>query len=70
MATLLAKNADILVAMDGKRRELTNAGLFARGGVIEQVGPTASLPAGSPIRSPPSSSARRPGHGTRWSAGA
>ena len=44
MATLLAKNADMLVTMDGKRRELANAGLFARDGVIEQVGPTASLP--------------------------
>ena len=44
MATLLAKNADIIVTMDGKRRELTNAGLFARDGVIEKIGPTASLP--------------------------
>lgn len=44
MATLLAKNADMLVTMDGKRRELTNAGLFARDGVIEKVGPTDSLP--------------------------
>src|SRR6266851_6155505 len=45
MATLLAKNADIVVTMDGQRRELKNAGLFARDGVIEQVGPTAELPA-------------------------
>jgi len=44
MPTLLAKNADMLVTMDGKRRELTNAGLFARDGMIEKVGPTASLP--------------------------
>jgi hypothetical protein len=45
MATLLAKNADVVVTMDGQRRELKYAGLFARDGVIEQVGPTAELPA-------------------------
>jgi hypothetical protein len=44
MATLLAKNADVVVTMDGQRRELKNAGLFAHDGVIEQVGPTAELP--------------------------
>ena len=44
MATLLAKNADVVVTMDGQRRELKNAGLFARDGVIEQVGFTAELP--------------------------
>ncbi len=44
MGTLLAKNADVLVTMDGQRRELRNAGLFARDGMIEQVGPTATLP--------------------------
>src|SRR3981081_2751475 len=44
MGTLLAKNADVLVTMDGQRRELRNAGLFARDGVIEKVGPTAELP--------------------------
>ena len=44
MTTLLARNADVLVTMDGERRELRNAGLFARDGIIEQVGPTASLP--------------------------
>jgi 8-oxoguanine deaminase len=43
--TLLVKNADVLVTMDGERRELTRAGLFARDGVIEQVGPTDQLPA-------------------------
>jgi cytosine/adenosine deaminase-related metal-dependent hydrolase len=31
--------------MDGQRREIKNAGLFARDGVIEQVGLTAELPA-------------------------
>lgn len=44
MTTLLAKNAAILVTMDDQRRELTDAGLFARDGMIEMVGPTASLP--------------------------
>lgn len=44
MATLLAKNADMLVTMDGERRELRGAGLFARDGVIEQVGPSDELP--------------------------
>ncbi|MFO1059344.1 MAG: 8-oxoguanine deaminase [Dongiaceae bacterium] len=44
MGTLLARNADLLVTMDGQRRELRNAGLFARDGVIVQVGPTETLP--------------------------
>lgn len=44
MTTLLAKNADILVTMDGQRRELKNAGLFVRDGFIEKVGGTAELP--------------------------
>jgi hypothetical protein len=44
MGTLLAKNADVLVTIDGRRLELTNAGLFARYGVIEQVAATAELP--------------------------
>jgi 8-oxoguanine deaminase len=44
MGTLLARNADVLVTMDGRRRELTNAGLFARDGKIVQVGPSAELP--------------------------
>jgi 8-oxoguanine deaminase len=45
MGTLLAKNADLLVTMDGRRRELKNAGLFARDGMIEMVGSTGELPA-------------------------
>jgi 8-oxoguanine deaminase len=44
MPTLLAKNATVLVAMDNQRRELPNAGLFARDGIIEQLGPTEQLP--------------------------
>lgn len=42
--TLLVRDADILVTMDGARREIACGGLFARGGVIEAVGPTADLP--------------------------
>ena len=44
MSTLLARNADVLVTMDGERRELRHASLFARDGVIEQVGDAADLP--------------------------
>jgi 8-oxoguanine deaminase len=44
VATLLAKNADVLVTMDGERRELRNAGLFVRDGVIEQIGSSSELP--------------------------
>jgi cytosine/adenosine deaminase-related metal-dependent hydrolase len=45
MPTLLIKNAHILVTMDTHRREIPEGGLFARDGFIEQVGPTAELPA-------------------------
>lgn len=44
MATMLARNAAILVTMDAQRRELKNAGIFIRDGMIEQVGPTDELP--------------------------
>ncbi len=44
MTTLLVRNADILVTMDGARREITGGGLFVRDGVIEAVGTTADLP--------------------------
>jgi len=44
MPTLLAKNATVLVTMDDGRRELADGGLFARDGIIEQVGPTSTLP--------------------------
>jgi 8-oxoguanine deaminase len=44
MPTLLAKNASVLVTMDGARRELREAGLYAVDGIITQVGPTDSLP--------------------------
>jgi len=45
MPTLLARNADVLVTMDGGRRELRNAGLYAEDGILKQIGPTAELPA-------------------------
>lgn len=44
MPTLLVKKADVLVTMDDDRRELRDGALFARDGVIEQVGATADLP--------------------------
>jgi cytosine/adenosine deaminase-related metal-dependent hydrolase len=44
MSTLLVKNAVVLVTMDGARREIPHGGLFARDGVIEQVGPSVDMP--------------------------
>jgi cytosine/adenosine deaminase-related metal-dependent hydrolase len=44
MPTLLVKNAEVLVTMDGARRELKDAGLYAVDGIIRQVGLTAELP--------------------------
>jgi 8-oxoguanine deaminase len=43
--SLLVRHADVLVTMDGARRELRDAGLFIRGNRIEQVGPSDTLPA-------------------------
>jgi cytosine/adenosine deaminase-related metal-dependent hydrolase len=45
--TLLVRNADVLVTMDGCRREIRGGGLFAEGGRIVAVGPTSELPAGA-----------------------
>ncbi len=45
MSTLLLQHADILVTMDDAGREIPDGGLLARDGVIQQVGPTAELPA-------------------------
>jgi cytosine/adenosine deaminase-related metal-dependent hydrolase len=42
--TLLVRNADVLVTMDGGRREIRGGGLFAEGNRITAVGPTADLP--------------------------
>jgi cytosine/adenosine deaminase-related metal-dependent hydrolase len=44
LPTLLARDADIVVTMDDGRREIHDAGLFVRDGIIEQVGPSAELP--------------------------
>jgi cytosine/adenosine deaminase-related metal-dependent hydrolase len=44
MTTLLVKNVEILVTMDGLRREIPDGGLFIRDGFIEHVGPTGELP--------------------------
>jgi 8-oxoguanine deaminase len=44
MATLLLRNADILVTLDQARREIRDGGLFVRDQVLEQVGASAALP--------------------------
>src|ERR1700676_1119630 len=44
MSTLLAKNAELLVTMDGQRRELKNAGIYVEGGFIKQIGLNGELP--------------------------
>lgn len=44
MSTLLVKNATVLVTMDDDRRELANAGLYARDGIITHLGTTGELP--------------------------
>jgi len=44
MTTILARNAEVLVTMDGERRELKGAGIYAENGIIKQVGPDAQLP--------------------------
>ncbi len=45
MGTLLVKNIHTLVTMNGAREELRGAAIFARDGVVEQIGATATLPA-------------------------
>ena len=42
--TLLIKNADLLVTMDGQRREIRQGGMFIEDNRIKQVGPSADLP--------------------------
>ncbi len=44
MSTILLQHARMLVTMDVTRREIADGALFIRDRVIEQVGPTASLP--------------------------
>ena len=45
MSTLLLKNAALLVTMRDEAERIPDRGLFVRDNVIEQVGPTDSLPA-------------------------
>ena len=45
MSTLLIRHATLLVTMDVQRREIADGAVFARDGVIEEVGATAQLPA-------------------------
>lgn len=45
MATLLLKDAEVLVTMDAGRREIAGGGVFARDGVIEAIGRADELPA-------------------------
>ncbi len=44
MPTLLIRHAPLLVTMDAQRREIADGAVFARDGVIEQVGSSAQLP--------------------------
>ena len=44
MATLLVKNATLLVTMDSTRRELADCGFLAQDGFIQSIGPTSQLP--------------------------
>ncbi|MGD1992282.1 MAG: 8-oxoguanine deaminase [Anaerolineae bacterium] len=44
MSTLLVKNASLLVTMSDDDQQIEHGGLFARDGVIEQIGPTKDLP--------------------------
>jgi 8-oxoguanine deaminase len=45
MSTLLTKNAELLVTMDGSRRELKGAGIYAVDGIITAIGGSEELPA-------------------------
>ncbi|MFJ4396750.1 8-oxoguanine deaminase [Pseudomonas sp. NPDC089396] len=42
--TLLIKNAELLVTMDGQRREIRRGGLYIEDNLIKQVGPSDELP--------------------------
>ncbi len=44
MSTTLIQHAQVLVTMDANRLEIPDGGLYIRDNVIEQVGPTESLP--------------------------
>lgn len=49
MSTLLLKNADLLIAMDGQRRQIARGGIFVRDQTIELVGATEELPASADL---------------------
>ena len=49
VGTLLIRNARLLATMDEWRREIEGGAIFVRDNVIEQVGPSQSLPAGADI---------------------
>ncbi|MEN0104842.1 MAG: 8-oxoguanine deaminase [Pseudomonas sp.] len=42
--TLVVKNAELLVTMDGERREIRRGGLYIEDNLIKQVGPSDTLP--------------------------
>ena len=44
MATLLVKNATLIVTMDGENHELKDSAIFCRDGFIEQIGAQSELP--------------------------
>ncbi len=44
MPTMLIRGATVLITMDAQRREIADAGVFIRDGVIEAVGSTHDLP--------------------------
>jgi 8-oxoguanine deaminase len=44
MATLLVKNAHLIITMDGADQELKDSAIFCRDGFIEAIGPQTSLP--------------------------
>jgi cytosine/adenosine deaminase-related metal-dependent hydrolase len=44
MTTLLIRNAELLVTMDGQRREIAGGGIFVEDGWIRQVGAGSELP--------------------------
>jgi cytosine/adenosine deaminase-related metal-dependent hydrolase len=44
LSTLLLKNAQLLITMDGAHRRIADGGVFVRDNLVEQVGPTAELP--------------------------
>jgi 8-oxoguanine deaminase len=44
MGTMLLRHADLLATMDDDGRCVADGGLFVRGNIVKQVGPTAELP--------------------------